>query len=254
MKSVKLIIPNLLTSLSLLSGSIAIILTLNPQVNAAEYAPCFIIVAAIFDLFDGMAARALNAKSDFGKHFDSLADLVSFGVAPAMIMFEILRWSVTDLSPESFWNIEGYESLIKWVPFIALLLIITSAIRLAKFNLTDEKLVFFRGLPTPAGALFIAGIRILMIEPSNDAFFHHVLLNLNYNIVIILVLSFLMVSGIRMISFKIKSLKFRKNIFQYILIVFSLVIFIVFQLEGLILVMGLYILLSLIHHFLYKST
>ncbi len=252
MRLFKLFLPNFITSLNLLSGCVAIICTLDSQVNAAEYAPFLIILAAGFDLLDGMVARALKAQSEFGKQFDSLADIISFGIAPAVIMYEILRWSITDVHSEPFRGMEQGEFILVIIPFTALLIVAAAGVRLARFNIQGEENSYFKGLPTPASALFIVGLRILMIEPSSETFFHNVLLNINYNIVFILLLSILMISNIHMISFKFSSFELKKNTFRYFLIIISLVLILWFKQQALILIMLAYIVLSVIHHLINK--
>jgi CDP-diacylglycerol--serine O-phosphatidyltransferase len=169
-------------------------------------------------------------------------------------MYEILRWSVTDLHSETFRSTGQDAFILSIVPFLALLIVVAAGIRLARFNIQGTENSYFKGLPTPAVALFIAGLRILMIEPSSETFFHNVLLNINYNIAFILLLSILMVSNIRMISLKFSSFEIKKNAFRYMLIFTSLVWLLLFKQQALIFIMGTYMVLSMIHYLIYKTT
>ena len=136
-------IPNTITSLNLFSGSIAIVMAFE---GAYIWVVFWVIIAAIFDFFDGMAARLLNAYSDIGKELDSLADVVSFGVAPAVAVFTLLRNDI--IYHESLIFIQPY------IPYLAFVIPIFSALRLAKFNIDERQTSSFIGLPTPANALF----------------------------------------------------------------------------------------------------
>ena len=148
--NIKKHIPNAITSLNLVSGCIAIILTFNFDLKYAAY---FILLAAVFDFFDGMAARWLHVKSAIGKELDSLADIVSFGVAPGLIVFQLCAVSN---------DIVLFAGEINLVPFIALLIPVFSALRLAKFNLDTRQTESFIGLPVPANALMIASLPLIL--------------------------------------------------------------------------------------------
>ena len=166
MKSIKSIIPNIFTSLNLFAGFIAIIMAFID--GKAIFAAYFIIFAAIFDFIDGFAARLLNVKSDFGKNFDSFADIVSFGVALGIVIYQLLVMSLTEYSETATFNTESpsiIENIILFSPF---LIILCSAIRLTIFNTSENQNDYFKGLPTPANALFIASIWITIKETNNE--------------------------------------------------------------------------------------
>ena len=131
-------IPNTITCLNLISGIIAIVCSFEEQF---DYAVIAIIIAAIFDFMDGLAARVLNAYSEIGKELDSLADLVSFGVAPSLIAFNYLN---------------GFPNIPTYSCFIIMVMAALSAVRLAKFNLDTRQTENFLGLPVPANALFVS--------------------------------------------------------------------------------------------------
>lgn len=200
-KKITSFIPNTITSLNLLSGCMAVICTFNlsePMFGTAltgtAWCYIFIALAAMFDFCDGFSARLLHAYSPMGKELDSLSDLVSFGVAPGMLML----------------NTIGALSTASWVPFAALLIPMCGALRLAKFNIDDSQATSFAGLPIPANAIFWIGLSDWMAQysfPGNT-----------FIIVTILLISLAMVSRFRMFSLKFKNLDIRENFRRYIII------------------------------------
>jgi len=133
-------IPNFITLLNLFAGLLSIY---YGMINELQFAGMMIFVAAVFDFFDGFTARLLNAKSAIGVQLDSLADMVSFGVAPAFLLFHTIEFSI-ELTGISTWE---------YLPFIALIIPLFSALRLAKFNIDEEQQTSFIGMPTPAIAI-----------------------------------------------------------------------------------------------------
>lgn len=227
-------IPNLITSLNLLCGIIAIYFSFmgNLQLAAALMA-----LGAFFDFFDGLAARALQVKSEMGKQMDSLADLVSFGLVPGFIMFQLMR-----TSPDTPQIMIG-TALIS--PFLAFIIPILSAYRLAKFNIDTRQTDSFIGLPTPALALFVGSLPFLL-----EGFWSLQLAWLN-NYYILLFLSFglslLLVSELPLFSLKFKNLKWKDNSVRFIFIGLSLITLLWIQLGAFPLIIILYVLLSLIN-------
>ncbi len=196
-------IPNIITLANLFSGCVAITMAFQGNFLGVVI---WVIVAAGFDFFDGLAARALGVQSRLGVELDSLADLVSFGVAPASALFILLR--ERSALPDLFLPLQNI------IPYLAFLIAVFSAYRLAKFNLDERQTNHFLGLPTPANALFWVsycyGIRHLSI--LNESLFYT-------TVGFLLVLSALMLSEIPLFSFKIKSLKLKGNERQLLLIV-----------------------------------
>ena len=142
-------IPNTLTSLNLFSGCVAIIFAYNSDY---WWASLFIVIGAVFDFFDGMTARLLKVHSPLGKELDSLADDVTFGVAPAMMVYSLFRNQL---------DCDCYHEFISYcVPFAAFIIAVFSALRLAKFNIDERQTSSFIGLPTPSNALFWIGFCI----------------------------------------------------------------------------------------------
>lgn len=223
-------IPNILTLLNLFSGCIAITMAFQHNFMAVVI---WVAIAALFDFLDGAAARLLNARSPIGKELDSLADLVSFGVAPAAALFMLLRDQLL---------LPGFlEPAALYMPYLAFLIPVFSAYRLAKFNLDERQTTSFLGLPTPANGLFwisyTYGLQKLAV--TNENLFY-------LTTALILIFSWLMISEIPMFSLKIKSLRLKGNIRPAILVLL-MILFMVFR--GILGIAGgvvAYILLSLL--------
>ena len=226
--------PNALTSCNLLCGCVAVVKALNGDLETAVYC---IFAAAIFDFFDGFVARLLNAQSSIGLQLDSLADVVSFGVAPSSIIFWILsvtqRYFQTDLPA--------------FIPYLAFLIAVFSALRLAKFNIDERQTSSFIGLPTPACAIFVCGLAYFDIFTHTGYF---VLLAL------IPVLCVLLTCELPMFSLKLKKTG-KPFVSQYkmplILLVCAPIFIIVWQMKGLSLLIALYVLLATVNWILKKT-
>jgi CDP-diacylglycerol--serine O-phosphatidyltransferase len=228
-------IPNLVTLLNLISGSIAIILAFSGEMILASW---FIILAAIFDFLDGLVARLLNAKSDIGAQLDSLADVISFGLAPSIIMYQLILQN-----PDFPSCTIGSMSLL---PFAALLLVAGGAYRLAKFNTDPGQETEFKGLPIPSTGLFIAALPLIINQYRQSEQLTGFLLNHYILLAIILLLSWLMVSNIPMISLKFKNIKWKGNISRFILLGSVPVFFIFFRFSAIPMIILLYIIISII--------
>ena len=253
-------IPNFLTLINLLLGASACILILEqPGENIIEkctgqiyslpvsadmtfiVSACFmLIIAAIIDFMDGFVARFLNASSAIGEQLDSLADMISFGLAPGMIMYKLLQLSyATQLTALDHPNYYFHFSLL--IPVCA-------AVRLARFNSENVNNTYFTGLPTPASALFIISIPLIMMSYPEIA--NELTSNTIYLYIIILVLSLLMVSNIKLFSLKIKKLQFKGNKLKLSIILIALILFALFKYLSIPIIILTYITLSLT---LYKT-
>lgn len=212
-------IPNFITCMNLFSGCVAVILAFKGNYQGAFIA---ILVAAVFDFFDGFAARILKAYSPMGKELDSLADVISFGLAPGMIVFSLLTEA----------------NVCEWLPYLAFLIPVFSGLRLAKFNIDERQTSSFIGMPTPANAIFWAGL----------AFSYSGFLVQNYWAIIILTVlfSYLLVAEIPMFALKVKNLAWKDNQIQYIFLLVTVILLGVFQLNAFAPIIGWYILLSVI--------
>ena len=221
-------IPNSITCCNLVSGSIA---TFYAFAGNAEMALIWIVVGAVFDFFDGMTARLLGVSSPIGKELDSLADVITFGLAPSTIVFAEL--SVIDYPA-------FLEPLRPWLPFAAFIMAAFSALRLAKFNLDERQTTSFIGLPTPANALFwaspIVGSREL-IEGSPYMVFALLML--------LAVSCWLLVSEVPMFALKFKHWGWAGNQTRYIFIATSALLIAIFGITGIAIVILWYVVLSL---------
>lgn len=224
-------IPNAITCLNLLSGSLSIVYTLHE--GDMQVAACLIVLAAIFDFFDGLVARALGVSSPIGKDLDSLADVISFGLAPAILVLNVLL-------------LQGY-SLAEASPM--LLVAAFAALRLAKFNNDMRQTTSFIGLPVPASALLWIGVYSIV----SDAWLllgAEVLQVLLY--LLIAVMCYLGVSELPMFSFKLKGLK--GSHYQLLLIAVAIASVSFFGLFGCTLTIVAYILLSVLHTYSNRGT
>lgn len=209
----RLAVPNTITSLNLLCGCMAVVLALRGWI---DYAVCLIVAAAVFDFCDGLSARLLHAYSELGKQFDSLADAISFGLAPAALLHYKLRLILNDSISGSLHTI-GWE-LLTFAPFV---ITIFSALRLARFNIDARQRAVFLGLPTPANALLIASLLSLSASGSRltgwmDSWYGVLLL--------CAALSALLVCGLPMFSLKFTSLRWRDNAPRFVWAVVAVVI------------------------------
>lgn len=222
-------IPNTLTCLNLFSGCIASVMAFEADYNLALV---FIILSAVFDFFDGMMARLLNAPSPIGKDLDSLADDVSFGVAPSLIVFSLFK----EMHYPAF-----MDSVALYMPYAAFLISVFSALRLAKFNNDTRQTSSFVGLPVPANALFWASLVAGM---------HPVLVSGNFNPLYLLALvclfSWLLVSEIPMFSLKFKNLSWKDNKISFMFLIVCIPLLVFLKVSGFAAVIVWYIFLSLL--------
>jgi len=242
MRNVVRQIPNFITILNLVSGIIALFFAIDGHL---VWAGIFICVAAVFDFLDGMAARLLNAQSQVGKQLDSMADLVSFGVAPGAILFTLLKFSLFDT------NLPIYDLTAQWFEWLilstALLIPILGAIRLARFNTLASEEPFFRGLPIPTNGLFWASLGLLLEFPRYKELFQ--LIFSTKNLVFFgIILSGMMITSLPMFSLKFKNLSVRENWYLYLFLLLAILLFAFFGIYGLTFVILLYIVLNLVFY------
>ena len=197
-------------------------------------------IAAIFDFLDGMIARLLKVKSELGKQLDSLSDLISFGMLPGIILFYLLN----NIFSEA-------DNFIKFVPYVAFLIPLFSALRLAKFNIDDRQTESFIGLPTPANAIFIGSIPLILVQ-QNESIINNLLSNPGFLIILILLLSFLLVAPLPLFSMKFKDLKWKNNSIRYIFIILSVILFPILLFVSIPIIILLYVLLSIINNSIKK--
>ncbi|MCK5171167.1 MAG: CDP-alcohol phosphatidyltransferase family protein [Bacteroidales bacterium] len=239
-------IPNTITSLNLLSGCISIVLAFEGYILFAVY---MIFLAAFFDFMDGMSARLLKAYSIVGKELDSLADLVSFGVAPSVIIFHLIKISLfktVHLPPIE--NLTLTEILFLLIPFFIAIL---SGVRLAKFNVDERQTENFIGLAVPANAIFFVSLYLVSVITTNDLLLT-ILKNKYVLSVLVILFSLLLVTELPMFSLKFKNLGWKGNKIRYIFIVLSIILLISLHTIAIPLIIILYILLSAINNWIFN--
>ena len=234
MNFIKRNIPNLITLGNLTCGLLSIVLAFEEKLAVAG---TFIFYGAILDFFDGFSARLLKVNSELGKQLDSMADMVTFGVAPGIIIFRSI------LSQPSL-GVAGdyYEYLI--IALIGFLIPIFSAIRLAKFNIDSRQTTFFIGLPTPAAAIFIASLPIIGAN-------YGIWLSTELLIGTTVILSLLLVAEIPLFSLKIskgENIKSQLNIIRILFLISSVILLFVLQFASIPFIVILYIFLSIINN------
>lgn len=210
-------IPNILTLCNLCSGCLAVLSAFYDDYSSALI---FVLVSAVFDFMDGFAARLLKVYSHLGKELDSLADVISFGFAPAMVAVNLLE------------GLGGYWS------FLGLLIAAFSALRLAKFNIDDRQTNSFIGLPTPANAIFWVGLGF--------AYYHFFYYNYWYTLILVAATCYLLVAELPMFSLKFKTYSLGENIWRYLLIAISVILMVLFRLEAMSWIIVAYVVLSLL--------
>ncbi len=234
--SLKSHIPNLLTCVNLLCGCLAVICALNPDTYQMQMATYLIWLAAFFDFLDGMSARLLKSYSQLGKQLDSLADMVSFGVAPGMILYALIQDKA---------NV-GEE----WIAYFALVIPVFSAWRLAIFNIDESQSDSFRGLPTPANALLIGSLPLLF--ERGHAGITEIIQAPSIMAGIGIALSLLLVSKVGMFSLKVKSFQWKGNQLVYVFLIVAAVILLVLPYSALPIIVLLYIVISVLQSLFFK--
>lgn len=217
-------LPNFLTSFNLLCGCVGVVQVFQGEIVLASY---LIWLAALFDFLDGFIARAVGAFSEIGKQLDSLADMVTFGLLPSMIMFALISQSTSSVI----------------LPYFAFLIAVFSALRLAKFNIDTRQTTSFIGLPTPANAIFISSLPIII--SMNYFGLAGIILEPFFLMGITLLFSYLLIAELEMFSLKFKNFSWESNKITFVFLVSALVLFIIFRFLAIPLIIVLYILLSI---------
>jgi CDP-diacylglycerol---serine O-phosphatidyltransferase len=247
-------IPNLFTLLNLFLGATAIILILQTGQTIAfinnegytmvdlpekiTWGAILIFLAAIVDFLDGFVARLLKATSPMGKQLDSLSDVVSFGVAPALIIYQLLRISYAQEE-------NGLDVSIAFL-LPALIIACAAAWRLAKFNLDESQQYSFKGLPTPAAGLFVASLPLILHFPAGMLNITDLILNKWILYAIIVLISFLMVSNLPLMSFKFKDFSVKNNLPKYLMVIIGVIAAIFLQWIAVPILLVTYVIVSLL--------
>ena len=242
-------IPNFVTLLNLLSGCIAVVFAVNNNFIAAA---AFVCLGIFFDFFDGLLARLLKAQSPLGIQLDSLADLVTSGVVPGVVMYKLLLIA-TNSTDVALLNPEWSSSSFSWsgfqlplLPLLGFLITLASAYRLAKFNIDEDQQSYFKGLPVPANTLMIISLP-LVLEFQNNEMATSLILNQWFLIGLTLVSCYLLNSKIKLLALKFKTWTLKPNIWRYALIAASAVLLATLQFMAVPLIIIVYIILSIFH-------
>lgn len=223
-------IPNAITCLNLISGCIGVVFAFRGQFDVVAYS---MVASGIFDFLDGMMARILGVSSPIGKELDSLADVISFGLLPGVLYFQLLQQALN--STASSMDLAGL------LPYLAFLVPAFSALRLAKFNLDERQESDFIGLNTPMNAFYVLSLPFIAIQHPD------IILHPAFLIGSILLTCGLLVSEIRLFSMKLKSLSWQENRFKYIFLILSVVLLVSLHFRAIPLILVLYFILSSLH-------
>jgi CDP-diacylglycerol--serine O-phosphatidyltransferase len=223
-------IPNLLTLGNLLAGCIGLWFVMQGDLVSASYC---MFISLVCDFFDGFLARALQAYSDLGKELDSLADMVSFGVLPAFILFSLVELSC---GSQCTVGILGF-----YKPFLVFALALMSAYRLAKFNIDTRQSDQFIGVPTPANGLFIASLPLIIhFQPEYTAY----ILSFKGLLIYSVVMSYLLVCELPLLAFKFKTWDWKSNQVKFIFLIFCIAALVMLKFAAIPVLVIAYILLS----------
>ena len=228
--TIKRHIPNIITLINLFCGCIALVFAMKANFEMAFY---FVCLGIFLDFFDGFFARLFNVSSPLGLQLDSLADMVTSGVVPGFVMFQMLSNSVN-----------SNPSLV-YFPYLGFIISLGSCYRLANFNIDTRQTDSFIGLPTPANALFILSLP-LIVKYSDSLIALELLTNNWFLLVITLLSAYILNAEIPLFALKIKKFNFKDNALQIVFVMISLVLLVLFQFSGVALVIVFYVFLSVI--------
>ncbi len=228
-------IPNFLTLGNLFCGCLAVLVLTTEIGVKCSYVPVVLLVllmlSLLFDLLDGMVARAMKINSEIGVQLDSLADMVTFGFFPGILMFKLINMVAVK------------ETAIPFAWVAGLLIVLFSALRLAKFNVDTEQSTYFKGLATPANTILIFSFYWIFQ-------YNHVIINPNFDqiflVIISIVLSILLIANIPLFSFKFKGFAWNDNHYKYVFLIISIILLILFQMNSVPFIILLYIIISII--------
>jgi len=237
-------IPNIITSLNLLCGCVAIMFAVSGDLVSASF---FAFAGIFLDFFDGLAARVLNAQSQVGLQLDSLADVVTSGVLPGIVMVQLLSEALTGTSLDIgtiFGDTANSTSIESYLPFIGLLIAVASGYRLAKFNVDTRQTTSFIGLPVPANTLLILSLPLILSFQAGQQI-TEVILTPWFLIIITLVSCVLLNAEIPLFGLKFKTWNFKDNAVRYLFLIASILLLVVLKFIAIPIIIFLYILVSL---------
>lgn len=232
--NIKKHIPNLITLLNLFSGCIALVFAFNQDFEMAFY---FVSLGIFLDFFDGFFARLFHVSSPLGLQLDSLADMVTSGVVPGLVMFQMM---ISHASTA----VEGH---LQFFPYLGFIITLGSCYRLANFNIDTRQTDSFIGLPTPANALFILSLP-LVLQSTDSLFMIELLSNQWFLLVITLLSAYMLNAEIPLFSLKIKKFSLKENALQIVFLASSFLLLVFLQYFGIPLLILLYVLLSIVNN------
>jgi CDP-diacylglycerol--serine O-phosphatidyltransferase len=245
-------IPNIITLLNLLCGCLAIVCAFDGNLVWSAY---LVGIAAVLDFLDGFVARALKQYSEIGKQLDSLADMVTFGVVPAVVMFQMLKYSF-EMQHFSFSH-AGTEPMSDAphnpLSFIAFLIALFSALRLAKFNIDTRQSDSFIGVPTPANAILICAFPLIWAHSDFKDRFDYIIENPWFLIATTVIMSVLLISEIPLFALKFKSFGWKGNEIRWSFLALAVLLLVTLQFVGIPLAIVLYILMSVVNNIVTKK-
>jgi CDP-diacylglycerol---serine O-phosphatidyltransferase len=244
--SIKSQIPNIITLLNLFCGCIAIVFAFQYEY---EFAFFFVCLGIFFDFFDGFFARMFKVQSELGLQLDSLADMITSGFAPGVVMFQLMLKSY---GAEKVIDLHLWENPVMLVPFFGFIITLGACYRLANFNIDTRQTDSFIGLPTPANALFIMSLP-LVIQYSQIFFITENLQCIRVLLIITLLSAYVMNAEIPLFSLKIKNFTLQKNALQLFFLVVSALLIVFFRYLGIPLVILFYVLLSVVNNTFLKK-
>ena len=225
-------LPNIITLSNLFFGCLTVLLLVENKLEI-QYVFILTFICLILDFFDGLIARFFNAKSDIGIQLDSLADMISFGLVPGIIIYNLFIQAPSSYVGSIFSSV---------VPFFSFLVTIASAIRLAKFNISKSNSNFFKGLPTPANTILIYSLSIIISENNK---FADLFLNYSSLMLLVLVSSFLLVCNLKLLSFKFKKFRWKGNRRRIYILFISAILIYMLGFYSVPLIISIYVLASI---------
>ncbi|EGV44304.1 phosphatidylserine synthase [Bizionia argentinensis JUB59] len=240
-------IPNFITLLNLFSGCIAVVLAIN---NHFVTAAIFMFLGIFFDFFDGFFARKFNVQGPLGVQLDSLADMVTSGLVPGVVMFKLLHLSLGNPvieDADAVWSSSSIFEGLHYTPlaYIGFFITLASAYRLAKFNIDEDQQSYFKGLPTPANAILIVSLPMILEFQNNDLI-NSTIMNPWFLVILTLISSYMLNAPVKLFALKFKTWDFKSNITRYVFILLTVVLLVVLQFAAIPLIILLYVLLSLL--------
>ena len=244
--NIKKHLPNAITCGNLFCGCLAIVSAFKGDLVWSAY---LVGIAAVLDFFDGFAARLLKVHSAIGSQLDSLADMVTFGVVPGVIMFQLIRHSIDTYSEMQLGIV-----IPVYFSYVSFFIVIFSAIRLAKFNIDTRQTDSFIGVPTPANSILICSFPLILeFQTKSQDELWVLLLNPYFLIVLTILMSYLLVAELSLFALKFKNFGWIDNKIRYSFLIISLFLLILFQFIAIPFIIFLYIILSIINNTFNKN-